>query len=490
MVHSEYSMYDTSNDEQVSNAAIAIDNDNNNNSDDDDDKSSKVWLRIIQINDVYELKNLPHFRTLVDAHSEAPDEVVVLLAGDFLSPSLLSSLDAGRGMVECLNSCGITHVSIGNHETDVSMAELQKRIEHDSDFDWINTNLRDLDETLGVTTLPHAVIEVTSKNHHPTTKRVGLLGLLTDDPSLYTPEAFGGASIESVIPATEAYLSDVIDPLGMDLVVPMTHQRIPEDRAFMKHFGGERFPIILGGHDHEMYDETVRGSRILKTGMDGDHAAIIDVVWEIGSDDFDTDDNGNNRQNSSPEISVAMVRTDSYPPDKQVAKLVESHEKVLEELESARIFRFSDVLPSNDDDKHPVSFSTENNRLGFGHGSTAFATMLRTGMRADCSLINAGNVRGGKTYDNDREWFTHKDLEAEFPYKTGLVVVDLPGGVIEATIDHSRRKARLDPPVAAGSYIHSCDHIVFGQDGRSIATIQGEAFDPDRSYICALPVNW
>jgi 2',3'-cyclic-nucleotide 2'-phosphodiesterase (5'-nucleotidase family) len=82
---------------------------------DDATKSSTVWLRIIQINDVYELQNFPSFKALVDEKSQGPDKTLVVLSGDFLGPSLLSSLDKGRGMVDTMMACGITHVCFGNH---------------------------------------------------------------------------------------------------------------------------------------------------------------------------------------------------------------------------------------------------------------------------------------------------------------------------------------------------------------------------------------
>ena len=67
-------------------------------------------IRIVAINDVYELGNLPKLQTflsklssgatsssLVSSSPQPPSAVV--LAGDFLSPSTLSSIDGGRGMV-------------------------------------------------------------------------------------------------------------------------------------------------------------------------------------------------------------------------------------------------------------------------------------------------------------------------------------------------------------------------------------------------------
>jgi 2',3'-cyclic-nucleotide 2'-phosphodiesterase (5'-nucleotidase family) len=79
------------------------------------DGNHAVWLRILQINDVYELGNFPSFKTLVDEKSQGPDKTLIILAGDFLAPSLLSSLDKGRGMVDTMMACGITHVCFGNH---------------------------------------------------------------------------------------------------------------------------------------------------------------------------------------------------------------------------------------------------------------------------------------------------------------------------------------------------------------------------------------
>src|SRR5678815_256575 len=87
-------------------------------------------LRIVSVNDVYSLENLPRLKNLVRHFRAAPgaNAVLVVLAGDFVAPSLLSSLDAGRGMIDCMNDIGFTHVVLGNHEDDVPMVELEQRV--------------------------------------------------------------------------------------------------------------------------------------------------------------------------------------------------------------------------------------------------------------------------------------------------------------------------------------------------------------------------
>jgi 2',3'-cyclic-nucleotide 2'-phosphodiesterase (5'-nucleotidase family) len=82
-----------------------------------DDLSEDCTLRVIFVNDVYELDNLPRLATCVREKSTA--NTIVMLPGDFLAPSLLSQLDYARGMVDCLNRCGMQYVCFGNHEADI-----------------------------------------------------------------------------------------------------------------------------------------------------------------------------------------------------------------------------------------------------------------------------------------------------------------------------------------------------------------------------------
>ena len=86
-------------------------------------------LTLVAVNDVYDLEHLPKLRTLVDTvKAEREGKVITTLAGDFLSPSVLSSLDRGRGMVQVLNAVGVDYACLGNHEADVGLKALRKRL--------------------------------------------------------------------------------------------------------------------------------------------------------------------------------------------------------------------------------------------------------------------------------------------------------------------------------------------------------------------------
>jgi len=50
---------------------------------------------------VYELENLPFLDGVIQVHGK--ENTVTMLPGDFVAPSLLSSLDKGKGMIDMLN---------------------------------------------------------------------------------------------------------------------------------------------------------------------------------------------------------------------------------------------------------------------------------------------------------------------------------------------------------------------------------------------------
>jgi 2',3'-cyclic-nucleotide 2'-phosphodiesterase (5'-nucleotidase family)/Ca2+-binding EF-hand superfamily protein len=437
-----------------------------------------VWLRVIQINDVYELDCFPHFKALVDEKKRGPaDRTLVVCAGDFLSPSLLSSLDKGSSMVGCLNAVGCTHVCLGNHEADVSSDQLVQRILQ-SRFQWINSNLQDLNNRLDIETPEYEILTVESKRDPSVKKKVALLGLLTTDPALYRPGRFAECTMEPVVDAAVR----LVDKLrkNCDLILPMIHQSITEDKELCRKLPAGFCPLILGGHEHEPFDAVESGTRIIKTGMDAQNAAVIDIRWEDSK--------------TEPSINVDLLKTTDFPPDPDILESVRSHQQILRELEQAKLFRIQDWLHCGGSHKavandRKLVFSTCNNRLRPSTGTTALCTMLRMGMRCQCGLINAGSIRANKEY-SDSDYFTWSDLKAEMPFDTSMTATYIPGRVLETTIAHSRAGSRQDPPISAGGYIHGCSNIEFDDETQKIITIRGQPFDPDELYLTALPLHF
>ena len=73
-------------------------NNNNNNAVVNSKSTLPCVIKIISVNDVYELTNWPYFSTLKRAEKQLELEGTVVIAvcpGDFVAPSMLSSIDKG-----------------------------------------------------------------------------------------------------------------------------------------------------------------------------------------------------------------------------------------------------------------------------------------------------------------------------------------------------------------------------------------------------------
>lgn len=450
---------------------------------------SAGWLRVIQINDVYSLASFPNLKTLIDQNKptkedEGPDTFCVVCAGDFLSPSLLSSLDHGTAMVDVLNLVGCTHVCLGNHEADVPAHALSQRMQQ-SDFVWLNSNILGLEQSLGVRTPVCEVLHVKCHQENKGSqdaekrrgRRVALVGLLTEDPSLYRPDAFCGASI---LPVMDTAQSLVEQCANIDLILPLTHQNMEEDRHMAQHFGGDTFPLILGGHDHTVFDEIHNGTRVIKTGMDAEFAAIIDIQWRA--------------EEEQPSIHVELKATADFAPDATVVERIRCHEKILDRLEEARLFTIADwvgtpvVQPNEDPPTSSRLFSTRNNRWGPSTGTSALCSMLRMGLRCQVAILGAGSVRANKDYDISST-FSWSDLKTEMTFGTEMTVCYIPGRILQEMITNSRRLAKEG--IAHGCYLHASRNVHFdGGESDTIASIMGELFDPDRDYLTGLPLQY
>ena len=118
------------------------------------DSDSKVDFIILQLNDVYEIAPLEggkvagmaRVATLRNQLLQENPNVITVLSGDFVSPSLIGTLSfegkkiAGKQMIEVMNALGVDYVVPGNHEFDIKENEVLDRIA-ESEFKWTTTNV-------------------------------------------------------------------------------------------------------------------------------------------------------------------------------------------------------------------------------------------------------------------------------------------------------------------------------------------------------------
>eukprot|EP00929_Paragymnodinium_shiwhaense_P121152 TRINITY_DN9329_c0_g1_i1.p1 TRINITY_DN9329_c0_g1~~TRINITY_DN9329_c0_g1_i1.p1 ORF type:complete len:616 (-),score=148.50 TRINITY_DN9329_c0_g1_i1:259-2106(-) len=373
-------------------------------------------LRIIAVNDVYELTHLARLRTLIQKHSEGlpASNVVTTLAGDFIAPSILSSLDHGVGMIKVLNAVPVNMVCFGNHETDIPYPKLQDRISEYKGV-WLNSNIPDLSVNLP----KQAYLNLVGDDGMPDARCVAFLGGCIGGGKFgatYREDAFGGAA-ETMIPVVEALTAlgkEIKNGGRADEVIPITHQDMPQDRELAQ---TGLFPVVVAGHDHEEMLEYhgPRNAPIVKAGQDAVKAAVIDVVWSS----IDS--------TAPPTVTVEMVKCADFEPDVGLQAEISVIEKPVRELETACIYEI------------PEGATLTSIGIKFGESSMArlVATAIRNCLECDAAIVNSGAVRGKKEYKEGV--LTYGDLKKECPYPSMMVVTKMPFEILRDAIKESRR---------------------------------------------------
>ena len=252
---------------------------------------------------VYELHNLSALRCFIQDNVEPGEEFLCTLNGDFLSPSLLSSLDLGAAAVSAMNAVPVTHACLGNHEFDHSIEVLGQRLA-ELDCDVVNTNVfacppgeEDASAAAASAALasessvPHPELSVGRASAEGAYGRngqndategaygrngqndateadeatsafldrlprsrvvtvgnvtVGLIGVCTTSTPLSSARKPRGVVFAEAVPVAREHARRVAPVC--DAVVALTHQTLPEDARLAEEV--PEIAVILGGHEH------------------------------------------------------------------------------------------------------------------------------------------------------------------------------------------------------------------------------------------------
>mmetsp|Transcript_35347 Transcript_35347/g.56427 ORF Transcript_35347/g.56427 Transcript_35347/m.56427 type:complete len:564 (+) Transcript_35347:384-2075(+) len=446
-------------------------------------------LRILAVNDVYTLKNLGRLRSCYEKKgheiqrvlARRPDlckefniesiEVMRTLAGDYLSPNVLSPIDNGYSFQKCFNAVGLTHYCFGNHEANLNIDDLQSRL-NECSGEVLNSNIPSFDHP----TLPrYDVINIGSR-------KVGVLGLLTNERKVFKNGTFKGYKIEDVIDTTRELEKLLRNDMGCDEVIALTHQSMEKDRELAAASG---LLAIIGGHEHSPFDETVEGCRIIKTGKDAEVCGIVDLYIR---------ERGSSRVKYYPETIA------KYEPNTEVEELVDACMAVVKQLDDEILI---------DTGSYITSEGTRFRQTGIG---SLLGDFIKAEMNTDVAMINGATIKSTSDFVDGK--VSYSDLHVILPFPTKLISVEMPGKVLQDAVRYSRRKGewndekrgflQLDSgvevlnPTVSGIYgepddLDDTDFIInvatdpFEHD--SIININGEPFDPERMYNVALPRN-
>lgn len=279
--------------------------------------------------------------------------VLFVLAGDVLSPSLLSKYYSGRQMVEAFNAAHLDYATFGNHEFELPLDTLEARIA-ESDFRWLSSNCDKADGTPLAKVLPWDTVRVSGQ-------KVGLFGLTLQG-------AYRKAYRCSDPDSAAATAIDTLIAQGAELVVGLTHQTIEADRDLLSR--EPRLDLILGGHEHEAHDSIVSGRNVLKADANSRTAQFV-TLWG---------GKGKWRQ------AVGLVKMDNRLPD--------------DTLVAAVVARWDDSLRARLGPERVVGRATLpiDARDAVGRRQESLlgdlvTDAMRAGTGADVAVLNAGTLR-------------------------------------------------------------------------------------------------
>ncbi|MBA3319238.1 MAG: bifunctional metallophosphatase/5'-nucleotidase [Gemmatimonadales bacterium] len=316
-------------------------------------------VRFLLINDVYVTDTLADgsggLARVATVRNRLADQgrVLFVLAGDFLSPSLLTKYYAGRQMVEALNAAKLDYATFGNHEFELPRDTLIARIDQSS-FKWLSTNCTLADGTRFPKVLPWDTLRVSGH-------LVGLFGLtVAGDYRSY---------VRCASPDSAAtFAVDTLTALKADLIVGLTHQTVEADRDLLAR--EPRIDIILGGHEHDAHDSVVSGRHVLKADANS-RSAQFATLWG---------GKGEWRQ------AVGLVHIDSrLPDDTATARVAEAWaDSLRRRLGPERSVGTADA---------PIDARDAVSRRRESAVGDLVADALRAGTGADVALLNAGAMR-------------------------------------------------------------------------------------------------
>ena len=417
-------------------------------------------VTILQMNDVYSTQpvdggkagGLARVGTLIDQLKADGHTVVTILSGDFLSPSVASSVFHGREMIEVLNATPLDLVTLGNHEFDFGVPTLLERMK-ESKFQWIIANIFDEESGKPIGGAKAYVI----REYGPI--KVGFIGLCLTGGEIMEKKKEGAVFRDPFEVAAETLPKMKAE--GADVIVAMTHLAYGDDVRLAGKF--PEIDLILGGHEHFAIASFVGGTLISKADSDARTVARHDLT------------------RSGPDAPVQrhyeLIHIDESFEDKpEVSVVVGKFEAQLDKALDLTVGRTESKL-------NAVSEDLRSREVNLGN---FFADSMRDATGAQCAIVNSGSIRSNTTYGPGE--VTRRDLLAIHPFGGTATKVELDGATLKATLENG--VSQIDE--SAGRF-PQVSGLTFGIDPSATAgerisdvTVLGKPINLSQNYVVSI----
>jgi 2',3'-cyclic-nucleotide 2'-phosphodiesterase (5'-nucleotidase family) len=431
----------------------------------------KLTMTFLQINDVYEIAPLSGGReggiarvaTLKKQYKQQNDNTFLVIAGDFLSPSVYNSLQyqgkavRGRQMVDALNTAGLDIAMFGNHEFDIKEAELQDRI-NESRFQWISTNSfhktgNGVSPFLKTGDGPFPTTRILQLTDADGTKaRIGILAV-----TLPFNKADYVSYTDPLQAAKEAYnkLKD-----SVDAVVAITHQSMEEDERLAREI--PELAAIIGGHEHDGRFARIGKLPITKALANAKNAYVVSLHLNT------------KKKRHNVKTSIAPLN-ETVSLDSATNEVVQKWNRIAEENYSSLGFDAKAVVINKGEPlegretevrSHPTNLT-----------SLVVAAMKEAVPQADIVVLNGGSIR---VDDVVLLPVSQYDILRSLPFGGAISEADLKGSLVIRLLNAGRANKGI------GGFLHYNENLQFDQNTNAWL-LDGKAIDAEKIYHVALP---
>lgn len=392
---------------------------------------NQIDFTLLQVNDVYEIAaiqggevgGMARVETVHQELLAENENTMLVMAGDFLNPSLLGSLKyqgkriKGRQMVEVMNAMNFDLVAFGNHEFDIKENELQERID-ESNFTWISANVfqKKGDSIFPFQQTRNGISKNISgsfiqefQDEDGTNIKVGFISVcIPSNPKDYVHYTDMFTAIKKEYEA----LKDKVD-----LVLGLTHVTIAQDKKIAELLPD--IPLIMGGHEHDNMSVKVGNSVITKADANAKSAYIHRIH-------FDT-------KTKKVEVVSELKKINKEIPDNpRVKSVVDAWNTILNEQVSKIVTNPYKVIyhakePLDGRDKPIRSSQTNLGKLIARSMAYAYDDKI------DCAIVNGGSIRIDDMLEGD---INSIDIFRVLPFGGSVYKVSMTGSLLKRVLDY------------------------------------------------------
>ena len=391
----------------------------------------KISFAILQLNDVYEISSIQGGKYGGMARVETVHQELVaknkntllVMAGDFLNPSLLGTMKhegvrvRGKQMIEVMNAMSFDLVAFGNHEFDIPKKDLQKRMD-ESNFPWISSNVFNktadsikqfYQELSGVKRLIKGSFIKEIFDEDGTKIKVGFISVcIPSNPKDYV---LYKDMFSAIVKEYESIKNKV------DIVIGLTHVKIEHDREIAKLL--PNIPLIMGGHEHTNKNEMIGNVRITKADANAKTAYIHSINYD--------------KKNKNTIISSQLKSIDTSITDNLKVKLVvDKWSQVMEDqiskiVENPYEIIYTSKVPL---DARDAPIRSKQTNLG---NMIARPMAYSYDNKVDCSIVNGGSIRIDDQLIGD---INSIDIFRVLPFGGPVLKVEMKGSLLKKVLQY------------------------------------------------------